>query len=54
MFFLSNPSMPRNYTLNWLPPTGTSVIGKVRLMYIHKGNETGAWSDWKSWTLTGV
>ena len=43
-----------NYTLNWLPPAGTSAIIKVRLMYILKGNDTGSWSDWQQWTLTGV
>ena len=43
-----------NYTLNWLPPAGTSAIIKVRLMYILKGNDTGNWSPWQQWTLTGV
>ena len=43
-----------NYTLNWLPPAGTSAIIKVRLMFIYKGDETGNWSDWQQWTLTGV
>jgi hypothetical protein len=43
-----------NYTLNWLPPAGTSVIIQVRLMYILKGEDTGTWSDWQQWTLTGV
>lgn len=43
-----------NYTLNWLPPAGTSVIIQVRLMYILKGQDTGAWSPWQQWTLTGV
>jgi len=43
-----------NYTLNWLPATGQSAIIKVRLMYILKGDDTGNWSDWKQWTLTGV
>ena len=43
-----------NYTLNWLPAAGTSAIIKVRLMYILKGNDTGTWSDWQQWTLTGV
>jgi hypothetical protein len=43
-----------NYTLNWLPPAGTSAIIKVRLMYIFKGNDTGNWSDWQQWTLTGA
>ena len=43
-----------NYTLNWLPAAGTSAIIKVRLMYILKGNDTGNWSDWQQWTLTGV
>jgi hypothetical protein len=46
--------MRPNYILNWLPATGTSVIIQVRLMYILKGVDTGIWSDWKSWTLTGV
>ncbi len=41
-----------NYTLNWLPPTGTSAIIKVRLMYSLKGNDTGNWSDWQQWTHT--
>ncbi len=43
-----------NYTLNWLPAAGTSAIIKVRLMYILKGEDTGTWSDWESWTLTGA
>ena len=43
-----------NYTLNWLPAPGQSAIIKVRLMFILKGNDTGTWSDWKSWTLTGA
>ena len=43
-----------NYTLNWLPAPGQTAIVKVRLMYILKGNDTGNWSDWKQWTLTGV
>jgi hypothetical protein len=43
-----------NYTLNWLPPAGTSVIIQVRLMYILKGEDTGNWSDWQQWTLTGA
>ena len=43
-----------NYTLNWLPAAGQSAIIKVRLMYILKGADTGNWSDWKQWTLTGV
>lgn len=42
-----------HYTLNWLPPTGTSAIFKVRLMYILRGNDKGNWSDWEQWTLTG-
>lgn len=42
-----------NYTLNWLPPAGQSVIIKVRLRYILKGEDFGNWSDWHSWTLTG-
>jgi len=43
-----------NYTLNWLPPAGTSVIIKVRLRYIYKGEEFGNWSNWATYTLTGV
>jgi len=43
-----------NYTLNWLPPIGTSAIIKVRLLYIYKGEDFGSWSPWQSWTLTGV
>jgi len=43
-----------NFILNWLPPAGTSAIIRVRLMYILKGNDTGNWSDWQQWTLTGV
>lgn len=43
-----------NYILNWLPPLGQSAVIKVRLMYIFKGQDTGNWSDWKQWTLTGV
>ena len=43
-----------NYTLNWLPAAGQSAIIKVRLMFILKGDDTENWSDWKSWTLTGV
>lgn len=43
-----------NYTLNWLPAGLTSAIIKVRLMYIWKGNDTGNWSDWQQWTLTGA
>ena len=50
----SDTDLRPNYTLNWLPATGQSAIIKVRLMYILKGNDTGNWSDWKSWTLTGV
>ena len=47
-------SLRPNYTLNWLPPAGTSVIIKVRLLYIYKGEDFGNWSPWQSWTLTGV
>lgn len=43
-----------NYTLNWLPATGTSAIIKVRLLFIYKGEDFGSWSPWQSWTLTGV
>ena len=50
----SDVDLRPNYTLNWLPATGTSAIIKVRLMYILKGNDTGTWSDWQQWTLTGV
>ena len=42
-----------NYTLNWLPPAGTSVIIKARLRYIYKGEDFGNWSPWQQWTLTG-
>ncbi len=43
-----------NYTLNWLPPAGTSTIIQVRLAYLLKDGTTGAWSDWKQFTLTGA
>lgn len=43
-----------NYTLNWLPAAGQSVIIKVRLRYLFKGEDFGTWSDWQQWTLTGV
>jgi hypothetical protein len=43
-----------NYTLNWLPAAGQSAVIKVRLMYVLKGEDTGTWSEWKQWTLTGV
>ena len=43
-----------NYTLNWLPPAGTSAIIKVRLLYILKGEDFGTWSPWQQWTLTGL
>jgi hypothetical protein len=36
-----------NYTLNWLPPTGTSAVIKVRLRYLYKGEEFGNWSPWQ-------
>ncbi len=51
---LTDIDLRPNYTLNWLPPAGTSVIIKVRLMYIYKGQDTGNWSPWQQWTLTGV
>ena len=38
----------------WIPPAGKSVIIKVRLLYIYKGEDFGNWSPWQSWTLTGV
>ena len=34
-------------------PTRPAII-KVRLMFILQGEDTGNWSDWKQWTLTGV
>ncbi len=40
-----------NYTLAWLPPSGTTATIKVRLTYLYKGEEFGLWSDWKSWVL---
>lgn len=43
-----------NYTLNWLPAAGTSAIIKVRLRFIHKGEDFGNWSAWEQWTLTGT
>ena len=36
------------------PRRGQSAIIKVRLIYILKDNDTGNWSDWKQWTLTGA
>ena len=42
-----------NYTLNWLPATGTAAIVKVRLRHIYKGEDHGDWSAWESFTLTG-
>jgi hypothetical protein len=50
----SDVDLRPNYTLNWLPPTGTSAIIKVRLRYIYKGEDFGNWSPWQQWTLTGV
>jgi hypothetical protein len=43
-----------NYTLNWLPPIGTSVIIRYRAIYLRSGEEYGNWSDWVSYTLTGA
>jgi hypothetical protein len=43
-----------NYTLNWLPATGTAVMIKVRLRYIYKGEDFGNWSEWQGWTLAAV
>ncbi len=43
-----------NYTLNWLPAAGQSAVIQVRLAYLLKDGTTGAWSDWKSFTLTGA
>lgn len=43
-----------NYTLNWLPPAGQSVVIQVRLAFLLKNGTTGTWSDWKPFTLTGV
>jgi len=42
-----------NYTLNWLPPAGTSAIIRFRAIYLRRGEEFGNWSDWVSYTLTG-
>ncbi|MEO6754419.1 MAG: hypothetical protein ABIP85_21805, partial [Chthoniobacteraceae bacterium] len=43
-----------NYTLNWLPAAGVSAIIQVRLAFLLKDGNTGAWSDWKQFTLTGA
>ena len=43
-----------NYTLNWLPPAGQSVVIQVRVAFMLKDGSAGTWSDWKPWTLTGV
>ncbi len=50
---LTDIDLRPNYTLNWLPALGQSVIIKVRLRYIQKGEDFGNWSDWRQWTLTG-
>lgn len=42
-----------NYTLNWLPPAGQSIIIRVRLRYILKGEDFGNWSEWRQWRLNG-
>ena len=51
---LTDIDLRPNYTLNWLPPAGQSVVIKVRLLYILKGEDFGNWSEWRQWTLTGV
>ena len=43
-----------NYILDWLPPAGHSAIIKLRARFIYKGEEFGNWSEWQTWTLTGV
>ena len=43
-----------NYTLNWLPAAGQSAVIQVRLAFLLKDGTTGAWSDWKQFTLTGA
>ncbi|MEO6754013.1 MAG: hypothetical protein ABIP85_19715 [Chthoniobacteraceae bacterium] len=43
-----------NYTLNWLPAASASAIIQVRLAFLLKDGTTGAWSDWKQFTLTGA
>ncbi len=43
-----------NYTLNWLPAASVSAIIQVRLAFLLKDGTTGAWSDWKQFTLTGA
>jgi hypothetical protein len=50
----SDMDLRPNYTLNWLPPAGTSTIIKIRLRYIYKGEDFGTWSPWQQWTLTGA
>lgn len=51
---LTDTDLRPNYTLNWLPPAGTSAIIKMRMRYIYKGEEFGNWSPWQQWTLTGA
>ena len=43
-----------NYTLNWLPAAGQSVVIQVRVAFLLKDGSAGTWSDWRPWTLTGV
>ncbi len=50
----NNIDLRPNYTLGWMPATGTAAMIKVRLMYIYKGEDFGSWSPWQSWTLTVV
>lgn len=49
----SDVDLRPNYTLNWLPDTGTSAVIRARLRFIYKGEDFGNWSDWQQWTLTG-